>query len=104
MKKFYKKYTNEDQNNFEDSLNYYISEINDEIRKIQKFKSYPDLYFKTFIIQIIKEWITFYKFVLDKCYKGNEKIDVNLIAFIVSNLNNLKLILFLIHDLQLNDL
>ena len=103
MKKFSKKYINDDQNNFEDSLNDYISEIKEEIKRIQSLKSDPDLYLKTFIIEIIKEWIVFYNFVLDKCYKVNKKIDVDLIIFIVSNINNLKLILFLINNLQFGD-
>ncbi len=101
MKKFKKKYINDDQNNFEDSLNDYISEIKKEIKRIKSFKSDPDLYFKTFIIEIIKEWIEFYNFVLNKCYKSNKKIDLDLIVFTVSNINSLKLILFLINGIKL---
>ena len=103
MKKFKKKYINDDQNNFEDELNNYITEIKKEIKKIQSLKSFPDLYFKTFIIEIIKEWIEFYSFILNKCFRGNKKTDIDLIVFTVSNINNLKLILFLINDLQFGD-
>jgi len=103
MKKFKKKYNNDDQNDFEDSLNNYITEIKKEIKRVQSFKSDPDLYFKTFIIEVIKEWIEFYNFILNKCYRGNKKIDIDLIVFTVSNINNLKLILFLINDLQFGD-
>tara|TARA_Y100000589_G_scaffold288006_1_gene289134 strand:- start:147 stop:458 length:312 start_codon:yes stop_codon:yes gene_type:complete len=103
MKKFKKKFSFDDQNNFQDSSSDYVCDIKKEIKEIKQFKSNPDLYFKIFIIEIIKEWIEFYNFVIKKYTKGNNKIDVNIIMFLVSNLNNLKLILILINNLELGE-
>tara|TARA_Y100000589_G_C27175611_1_gene638624 strand:+ start:133 stop:447 length:315 start_codon:yes stop_codon:yes gene_type:complete len=94
---------NFDNNDYEVSINHYIYEIKKEIKKIKEFKSDPDLYLKIFIIEIINEWTNFYEFVLERYCKENNKADPKIIGLIVSNINNLKYVLFLINELQLGE-